>query len=90
MGARRRLDLRQQAQVGNYLRIFAAHGYTSVALDYSLAPAHTYPTPLRQANQALAFLVSQVTRLHVDPRVWCSPAIRPERRSSRSSPTSSP
>jgi acetyl esterase/lipase len=65
VGAPRRLDLRQQAQVGNYLRILAARGYTSVALDYSLTPAHTYPTPLRQANQALAFLVS--------------PAIRPER-----------
>jgi acetyl esterase len=54
-------------QVGNYLRILAAHGYTTVALGYSLAPGHTYPTPLRQANEALGFLAAEAARLHVDP-----------------------
>jgi acetyl esterase len=54
-------------QVGNYLRILAAHGYTTVALGYSLAPGHTYPTPLRQANVALGFLAANAARLHVDP-----------------------
>jgi acetyl esterase len=53
--------------VGNYLRIVAAHGYTTVALGYSLAPGHTYPTPLRQANAALGFLTANAARLHVDP-----------------------
>jgi acetyl esterase len=54
-------------QVANYGRILAAGGYTVAAIDYSLAPGKTYPTPLRQINAALAFLVDHAQRLHVDP-----------------------
>jgi acetyl esterase/lipase len=53
-------------QVGNYARILAGGGYTVAAIDYSLAPGKTYPTPLRQINQALAYLVQHAQRLHVD------------------------
>jgi acetyl esterase/lipase len=53
-------------EVRNYARILAAHGLTVVAVDYSLAPASTYPTPVRQVNEALAYLVANATRLHVD------------------------
>jgi acetyl esterase len=53
-------------QVGNYARILAAGGYTVAAIDYSLAPGKTYPTPLRQVNLALAYLVHHAPRLHVD------------------------
>jgi acetyl esterase len=54
-------------QVGNYARILAAGGHTVAAIEYSLAPGNTYPTPLRQTNRALAYLVQHTQRLHVDP-----------------------
>ena len=56
-----------RAQVANYAKILAAHGYTVVAVDYSLAPSATYPTPLREVNVALAYLGREAQRLHVDP-----------------------
>ena len=55
-------------QVRNYLRILASHGYTTVAVGYSLSPAHHYPTPIRQGNAALGYLVKNAARLRVDPQ----------------------
>jgi len=55
-----------KAQIANYLKILAARGYTTVAVGYSLAPGSLYPTPLRQANAALAYLSQNAERLHVD------------------------
>ena len=54
-------------QVGNYLRILAGRGYTTVAVGYSLGPASHYPTPLRQVNAALAYLVQNAAELRIDP-----------------------
>ena len=54
-------------QVGNYLRILAGRGYTTVAVGYSLAPASHYPTPLRQVNAALAYLERNAIQLRIDP-----------------------
>jgi len=53
-------------QIANYLRILAAKGFTVIGVDYSLAPGKTYPTPVRQVNAALAFLMRNAARLHVD------------------------
>ncbi|MGH7682073.1 MAG: alpha/beta hydrolase [Candidatus Eiseniibacteriota bacterium] len=53
--------------VANYVRILAGRGFTTVGIDYSIAPAHTYPTPLRQVNEALGYLTRNAARLHVDP-----------------------
>jgi acetyl esterase len=53
--------------VANYLKILAGRGYTTVAVSYSLAPASTYPTPVRQVNAALVYLTRNAERLHVDP-----------------------
>jgi acetyl esterase len=55
-------------QVANYARILAGGGYTVAAVDYSVAPGRTYPTPLLQVNLALAYLARNAQRLHVDPR----------------------
>jgi acetyl esterase/lipase len=57
-----------RAHVANYLKILAARGYTTVAVGYSLAPGSHYPTPLRQGNAALEYLVRHAERLRVDPR----------------------
>jgi len=53
-------------ELANYFRILAAEGFTVVGIDYSLAPGHTYPTPVRQVNQALAYLRANADRLQVD------------------------
>jgi len=52
--------------IANYLRILAGKGYTVVGVDYSLAPAGTYPTPVRQVLEALAYLQKNAERLHVN------------------------
>ena len=53
--------------VANYLKILASKGFTVVGVDYSLAPAATYPTPVRQVNTALGYLVKNAARLQIDP-----------------------
>ena len=52
--------------VSNYLKIVAAAGYTVVGIGYSIAPGASYPTPVRQANAALAYLKENGHVLHVD------------------------
>lgn len=56
----------KKSDVGEYLKILAARGYVTVAVDYSLAPGAKYPTPVVQANQALAFIVANAKALHID------------------------
>jgi acetyl esterase/lipase len=53
--------------IANYARVLAARGFTVVGVGYSLAPRATYPTPVRQVNAALAYLVKNAARLQVDP-----------------------
>ncbi|WP_342643213.1 alpha/beta hydrolase [Rhodoligotrophos ferricapiens] len=53
--------------VAGYARILAARGYVVAAIGYSLAPAKTYPTPVKQVNAALAFLARNAGRFHIDP-----------------------
>jgi acetyl esterase/lipase len=53
--------------VANYLRIIAGQGYTTVGVDYSVAPRACYPTPVREVVVALGYLVREADRLHVDP-----------------------
>jgi acetyl esterase len=52
--------------IANYLRILAARGFVTVGVDYTLAPARTYPNPVRQVNAALGFLTGNGALLHVD------------------------
>jgi len=52
--------------VANYLRIVAGHGYTVVGLDYTTAPQALYPTPVRQVNAALGYLVANADALNID------------------------
>ncbi|WP_336706849.1 alpha/beta hydrolase [Oerskovia sp. USHLN155] len=54
-------------QVANYAKIVASHGYTVVAIDYSVAPGATYPTPLVELNDALAHVTAHAEELGVDP-----------------------
>lgn len=54
--------------VAGYARVLAARGFTVVTVDYSIAPEHRYPTPVRQVAQALGFVVENAAGLGVDPR----------------------
>jgi acetyl esterase/lipase len=56
-----------KSHVANYLKIVAAKGYTAVGVEYSIAPASKYPTPVRQANAALGYLAQNGQSLRVDP-----------------------
>jgi len=53
-------------QVVNYCKIIASKGYTVAAINYSIAPAKKYPTPILQANEALHYLLQHAKRLHAD------------------------
>lgn len=55
-----------RSQVANYLRILADRGFAVVGVGYSLAPGHTYPTPVAQVTRALEHLDEHGERLHVD------------------------
>jgi len=54
-------------QIANYARILAARGFTVVGVNYTTAPAASYPTPVRQINVALSYLAGNAARLHLDP-----------------------
>lgn len=50
-----------------YVQTLATHGYTTVALNYTVGPEATYPTALMQLNEALAFLVTHADEYNIDP-----------------------
>jgi acetyl esterase/lipase len=52
--------------VDNYMQILAAHGFTTVSVNYSIAPEKQYPTPIFQLNDALGYLQQNAKRLHID------------------------
>ena len=54
-------------ELGGYFRRIAAGGFTVAAIAYPLAPESRYPTPLRHAMSALAYLQEHADRLCVDP-----------------------
>lgn len=56
-----------KAYVAQYAAALAAGGFVVAAIDYSLPPKEIYPTPVRQAFDALAFLKRETGRFHVDP-----------------------
>lgn len=54
-------------ELAGWFRILAGHGFTVVAMRYTLAPEGRFPTPVRQVSAALAHVVAHAERLHVDP-----------------------
>lgn len=50
-----------------YFQVLASRGYTVVGLDYTRSPAATYPTAVHQVNDALAYLLANAERFHIDP-----------------------
>lgn len=54
-------------QVGSYAALLASRGIVVANLDYSLAPEHTYPTPVRQAAAAIDHLHAHAEEYGADP-----------------------
>ena len=52
--------------IANYLKILASKGYVTIGVNYSLAPGKTYPTPVRQLNAALGYILQNAERMHID------------------------
>ncbi len=50
-----------------YAQILATHGYTTVAVNYTVGPEAIYPTALTQLNDALGFLVEHAAEYNIDP-----------------------
>lgn len=53
--------------VAEYLKILAAQGFVTVTVDYTIAPEARYPTPVRQFNAALGYVVANADRFGIDP-----------------------
>lgn len=53
--------------VDPYLQILAGQNYTTVGIDYTIAPNAKYPTPVVQTVAALQYLQQNAKRLHIDP-----------------------
>ena len=52
--------------VAPYLKILASKGYTTIGLDYSIAPEKQYPTPVIQVTEALKYVNEHAADLNVD------------------------
>jgi acetyl esterase/lipase len=55
-------------QVDNYMKILAGHGFTTVSVNYTIAPEKQYPTPIIQLNDALEYIQANAKRLNVDDK----------------------
>lgn len=52
--------------VDNYMKILAGRGFTTVSVDYTIAPEAQYPTPLFEVNDALKYIQDNAKRLNID------------------------
>jgi acetyl esterase/lipase len=50
----------------NYLQVLAARGFIAIAIGYSRAPEARFPTPVRQTNEALAYVYAHAARFGID------------------------
>lgn len=55
-----------KANVRPYARILASHGYTVVAVNYTVAPEAVYPVAVTQLNDALGFLTAHADQYRID------------------------
>jgi len=55
-----------KANVRPYARILASHGYTVVAVNYTVAPEAVYPVAVTQLNDALGFLTAHAHQYRID------------------------
>jgi acetyl esterase/lipase len=56
-----------KVDVEPYLKLLAADGYVTAALDYTIAPEAVYPVAITQLNRALGYLVEHADEFGIDP-----------------------
>ncbi|MBX3427333.1 MAG: alpha/beta hydrolase [Pirellulales bacterium] len=56
-----------KAQLGGIARRLANNGYTAVAINYRLAPAHPFPAQVLDCQDALRWMRREAPRLKLDP-----------------------
>ncbi len=56
-----------KSNVDPYLQILSSNGYTTVGVNYTVAPEAEYPVALTQLNEALAFLIDHAAEYRIDP-----------------------
>ena len=52
--------------IDNYMKILAGRGFTSISVNYSIAPEKQYPVPLQQLNDALGYIQRHAKELNVN------------------------
>src|SRR3546814_258385 len=75
-----------KGQIASYCKLLASKGYTTVSVDYSIAPERSYPVPLKQINLALAYLKNNSEQLHINNTMFILAADsedRPEENTSK-------
>lgn len=55
-------------QIANYAKILSHKGFVVVTIEYSLSPEKIHPTPARQINNALSYLIANAERLKINKR----------------------
>lgn len=58
----------RRGDITSYAKLLAGQGFTVVNVDYTIAPEAHYPTPVRQVNQALAYVAREGAALGINPR----------------------
>jgi len=56
-----------RSDLSGYLQILAARGFVTIGIDYTTAPEARFPTPVRQTNEALAYVRANAERFNIDP-----------------------
>ncbi|MGK9147836.1 alpha/beta hydrolase [Plantibacter flavus] len=57
----------EKENVEPYLRILAAAGYTTIGVNYSIAPEAVYPTAVNQLDAALGYISEHASEWNGDP-----------------------
>lgn len=56
-----------KTDIAPYIQILASKGFTTIGVNYSLAPDQEYPGQVHQLNAALEYVKMHAAELHVDP-----------------------
>lgn len=56
-----------KSNVAGYLRLLAVEGYTTVGLDYTVAPEAVYPTAIRELTETIDYLLDHADEYGIDP-----------------------
>jgi acetyl esterase/lipase len=57
-----------RSDLAGYMQVLASRGFVTVAIDYTPGPEARFPTPIRQTNAALNYIVANARRYNIDPK----------------------